>query len=662
MPSPTELLTDRIRGKVAEDTRCRFAFEIDSDQTTSLAAVSTATGVPIPSLVEVAFETLLHRYCCNDETLAVTFAAYLQTRNVSEPHPGVGVIVTATSHGVTGFLEYNSELFAPLTIDRMRDHLMKLLREVVDHPDTHMSELDLVTDRERKTVTADWNEASTQPPQNVCLHRLFELQAKRTPDRVAVTSGTTSLTYRALDERANQLGRHLQRLGVGRDVRVGLCAERSLEMVVGLLAVLKAGGAYVPLDPDYPRDRLAFMIEDADVPLLLTQSHLVERLPDHEATVVFLDSAEAITSYSSADLDCGVAAEDLAYVIYTSGSTGKPKGVMIEHRAITNHMLWMQRTFPLGEDDVVLQKTAFSFDASVWEFYAPLLSGARLVMAKPGGHKDIGYLLDVVASEGVTDLQLVPTMFKGFLFYFERALSDWRDRGPISVRLKRMFCGGEALPIDLCERWMACSSAALINLYGPTEACIDSTFWVCPHESPWRTIPIGRPISNARVYVLDSMLRPVPIGVPGELHIGGAGLARGYLDRAELTAERFISNPFGEGRLYKTGDLVRHFPDGSLEFLGRIDHQVKYRGYRIELGEIEAVLAEHPDVRESAVVVLDDQLVAYVVSAAIDEAALEGHLRSRLPEHMVPAAFVRLAALPLTPSGKLDRNALPIPE
>jgi amino acid adenylation domain-containing protein len=441
-------------------------------------------------------------------------------------------------------------------------------------------------------------------------------------------------------------------------------------MVIGLLAILKAGGAYVPLDPAYPQERLAFMLEDAQVSVLLTQAQLVE-LPQHGAMVVCLDTDWKMLAQASAHIAqsqenpiSGVIAENLAYVIYTSGSTGKPKGAMNTHRGLCNRLLWMQDAYGLTAADSVLQKTPFSFDVSVWEFFWPLTTGARLVLAKPGGHQDSAYLLELIAKQQITTLHFVPSMLQVFL--------EEPELKTCNV-IKHVICSGEALPFDLQERFFARLDAELYNLYGPTEAAIDVTFWTCQRGSNQRIVPIGRPIANTQIYLLDQHLQPVPVGIPGELHIGGVGLARGYLNRPELTDEKFIPNPFSDdlgARLYKTGDLARYCPDGNIEFLGRIDHQVKLRGFRIELEEIEAVLRQHPTVREVVVLAREDEpgnkrLVAYVVprqTPAPSITELRDRLKAQLPEYMVPSAFVLLDALPLTPNGKVDRRALPAPE
>jgi amino acid adenylation domain-containing protein len=448
-------------------------------------------------------------------------------------------------------------------------------------------------------------------------------------------------------------------------VLVGLCLERSLEMLVGLLGILKAGGAYVPLDPEYPEVRLSFMVHDSNIPLLLTQARLLKGVPTHNAQVIQLDADwPLIAGESTETRKSGGTAQDLAYVIYTSGSTGQPKGAMNTHLAIVNRLLWMQDAYRLQQSDRVLQKTPISFDVSVWEFFWPLMTGARLVLAVPGGHRDSTYLADLIAREKVTTLHFVPSMLDIFL--------REKEVGSSCASLKRVFCSGEALPVELQDRFFSQLSAELHNLYGPTEAAVDVTYWVCQRSSSLRTIPIGRPIANIQMYILDSRLEPVPVGVSGELHIGGIGLARGYLNRPELTAEKFIPDPFSqapEARLYKTGDLARYRPDGAIEYLGRLDFQVKLRGFRIELGEIETVLKQHPSVREAVVVAREDapgdrRLVAYVASVgeSVPAGELRENLKARLPAYMIPSAFVFIETFPLTPNGKLDRKALPVPE
>ena len=507
-------------------------------------------------------------------------------------------------------------------------------------------------------------------PAEVCLHRLFEEQVRRTPDATALVFEGTTLTYRELDGQANRLAHHLLTRGAGPDVLIGVCLHRSLDLVVALLAVLKAGSAYLPLDPDYPADRLTLMAADAGVAVVVTRSELAWLLPAGSAPAVCLDTERStIAQYPLVTPETGVRSANLAYAIYTSGSTGRPKGVMIPHHGITNRLAWMQAEYGLRADDRVLQKTPSSFDVSVWEFFWPLLTGATLVVARPGGHRDPEYLARLIRDERITTVHFVPSMLRAFLA--EPAAA--RCRG-----LRRVICSGEALPADLSARFFevfstgflstGLHSTGLHNLYGPTEASVDVTYAECrPGIDP---VPIGRPVWNTRVYVLDSRLRPVVAGAAGELYLAGVQLARGYHDRPGLTAERFVASPFDPGeRMYRTGDLVRWSLEDSLEYLGRTDDQVKIRGFRIEPGEVEAALRRHPSVGHAVASVREDRLgdkklVAYVVpliapGPSVDE--LRAFLAASVPAHLVPSAFVTLERIPLTPSGKADRGALPAP-
>jgi len=581
----------------------------------------------------------------------------------------LAVSLLETGEGLAATFKYSRDRFDAASVERMAGWLETLLRGAVTEPAQRLSGLPLLTAQEIQQAVVDWN--ATDVPELAeagCLHELIEAQADRTPDAVAVICEGESLTYRELERRANQLARHLMKLGVAPDVLVGVAAERSTELMVGLLGVLKAGGAYVPLDPSYPADRLAFMVEDARVPVLLTQDRLLGSVPSGRARVICLDTGwEAVAAESDSRPRVDVSPDNLAYGIYTSGSTGRPKGAVNTHRGIVNRLLWMQSEYGLVPGEGVLQKTPASFDVSVWELFWPLLAGARVVFARPGGHQDSAYLAGLIQRERITTLHFVPSMLQVFLE--EPHLRD-------CTSLLRVITSGEALPRELEERFGDLFSAELHNLYGPTEAAVDVTAWPCLREPGARTTPIGRPISNLRIHLLDPGNQPVPVGVPGHLHIGGAGLARGYLRRPELTAERFVPDPFsgwtspGGSRLYATGDLARRRPDGVIEFLGRIDHQVKIRGFRIELGEIENALNAHPSVRESVVLARKDgsggaRLVAYVVGRggeSPDVEALRGSLASQLPEYMVPPVFVVLPAFPLNPSGKVDRKALPAPE
>ncbi|MEE8584779.1 MAG: amino acid adenylation domain-containing protein, partial [Acidobacteriota bacterium] len=464
----------------------------------------------------------------------------------------------------------------------------------------------------------------------------------------------------------NQLAHWLRSLGVGPETVAGILAERSLEMVIGLAAVLKSGGTYLPLDPSYPRERLAFMAQDSGLPVLLTQRRLAGLLSDqsHQGQQIIQLDADwpQLADCCRENPSLLNWPESSAYLIYTSGSTGRPKGAVNSHRAIVNRLQWMQQAYRLGPQDRVLQKTPFSFDVSVWEFFWPLIAGARLVMALPGGHRDSAYLADVIQREEVTTLHFVPSMLQVFL--------DQKGIGQCTS-IRRVIASGEALPPALAERFFSRLNTRLHNLYGPTEAAIDVTFEPCRPGS--QSVPIGRPIANLRIRLLDPQMRLAPLGVPSELYIGGLGLARGYLKRPGLTAEKFVPDPLSEEpgqRLYRTGDLARHLQDGRIDFLGRTDFQVKLRGFRIELGEIEAVLSQHPSVREAVVAAREDipgsqRLAAYLVprqGQACDATQLRDFLKERLPEHMIPSAFVALESLPLTPNGKVDRKALPAPD
>jgi len=565
--------------------------------------------------------------------------------------------------GITSLIEYNTDLFEGSTIERMAGHYQRLLEGIVANPERRISELPLMTEVERHQLLVEWNATQVDYPRDTCLHELFEEQVERTPEALALVFENEHLTYRELNCRANQLAHYLQGLGVGPDILVGLFMERSLEMVIAIYGIIKAGGAYVPLDPEYPLERVAFMARDAQVPVLLTHEHLAANLPEHKAKVVCLDSDWlTIAKENSQNFVSGAKPENLAYVIYTSGSTGTPKGVMFTHRGICNHLLWMQDAYPLTEGDRVLQKTPFSFDVSVWEFFWPLLVGARLIVARPGGHKDSNYLVTVIQEQEITTLNFVPSMLQVFLD--EKGVEKCHT-------LKRVLCSGEALPYELQERFFATLPAELYNLYGPTEAGA-VTYWTCKRESDLGIVPIGYPVANTQLYIVDPHLQPVPAGVSGELYIGGVQVARGYLNRPELTAEKFIPDPFNAApgaRLYRTGDLARYLPGGAIEYLGRTDHQVKIRGFRVELGEIEAVLGEHEAVREVVVMAREDvsgdkRLVAYIVPAGDHipfVSVLRQYLRGKLPEYMLPNAYVMLEKFPLTPNGKIDRKALPSP-
>ncbi len=524
----------------------------------------------------------------------------------------IALAVRETDEGLEGTIEYRTDLFEGTTIDRLIGHLETLLRGAVGAPETAVERLPLLTARERRQVVTDWNATAVPYPADVTLTELLDRQAARTPAAEAIRFEGAALSYAELHARANQLAHRLRGLGVTTGVQVGLCAERSLELVVGLLGVLKAGGTYVPLDPEYPRERLAFMLEDAAVPVLLTQRRLLTSLPQGTAIQLCLDGEEAVNEpRTPPPLTAG--AGDAAYMIYTSGSTGRPKGALNAHRGIVNRLLWMQVAFGLTGADTVLQKTPFSFDVSVWEFFWPLMTGARLVLARPGGHRDPSYLTGLINRERVTILHFVPSMLRAFLA--EPTAASCRT-------LRDVMCSGEALPLEILRHWTQTLPARLHNLYGPTEAAVDVTWWACDVTYPRSVVPIGRPIANTTTYILDPRGEPVPVGVPGELFLGGVQVGLGYWKRPDLTAERFVADPFATGpdaRLYRTGDRARYLPDGNIEFLGRLDFQVKLRGFRIELGEIEASLMQHPRIKDAAVQVHQDAagdglLVGYVVT------------------------------------------------
>ena len=566
-----------------------------------------------------------------------------------------------TSEGLAGSLDYATALFDRETIERYLGYLQRLLKAMVENDSQEVSQIGLLDEGERAQLLESWNETKAAYPDASTIHGLFEAQVRRTPEAIAVVHEGRQVSYAELNARANRVAHALIGLGVGPDARVGLCVERSVELVVGLLGILKAGGGYVPLDPSYPQDRLAYMLEDSAPVAVLTQGLVREQLGMLSVPVLDLDGPQEDAEHDPQVT--GLEPHHLAYVIYTSGSTGRPKGVMNEHRGVVNRLWWAQQTYRLDASDRVLQKTPFGFDVSVWELFWPLLAGARLVMARPEGHKDPAYLAATIEQAGITTLHFVPSMLQLFLDQVEAG----RCQG-----LRRMLCSGEALPHALQQRSLArFPHSELHNLYGPTEAAIDVTAWRCNAEIHPGIVPIGRPIANTQIYVLDAHRQPVPLGVTGEIYIGGVGVARGYLNRPELTAERFVVNPFhGEGRerMYRTGDLGRWLPDGSLEYQGRADAQVKLRGFRIELGEIEARLSQCAGVSEAVVALREDapgeqRLVAYYVSGeAIEAQTLREQLQASLPEYMVPAAYVRLERLPLTPNGKLDRKGLPAPD
>jgi amino acid adenylation domain-containing protein len=518
--------------------------------------------------------------------------------------------------GLEGVLEYSTDLFSGASIARMVKHFQTLLKGVVKDPDQSLSDLPLLTTPERQKIVKDWNDTLAPYPNGRCLHELFESRVEQTPDAIAVSLRSETLTYDVLNRRANQLAHYLKAGGVRPDQIVALCAERSLELVIGILGILKAGGAYLPLDPLLPKDRLRFMMQDVQPWMLLTQHRFAQDIRTSSIDCLCLDTdLQQTASYGETNPSCEVQPQNLAYVIYTSGSTGLPKGVLIPQKAVCNHLHWMLTAFPVSGADRIPQKYPFSFDAAVCETFYALLGGAQLIMTEPSEYWDAPEFIEFLTDQQITVLDLVPSMLQVLL-------EDNRFAACRSIR--RVICGGEPLSTMLRDQFFAQLDAELVNIYGPTEATIGSTSWTCQPGDTDQIVPIGKPISNTQVYLLDSYRKLVPIGVPGELYIGGEGLARGYINRPDLTAERFILDPISGkkgGRLYKTGDLARYLPDGNIEFLGRIDEQVKVRGFRVELGEIESVIARHPSVQTCKVLVREEEpdqtkLVAYVVPAA----------------------------------------------
>ncbi|HEU4456088.1 MAG TPA: amino acid adenylation domain-containing protein, partial [Longimicrobium sp.] len=593
---------------------------------------------------------------------------------------------------IAGDVEYATSLFERSTVERWLGYLRRVLEAMAADDGSSVDRLPMLPAAERRLVLEELNDTRREYPREACVHELFQAQAARTPGAVAVVSEAERVTYAELNARANRLAHHLRALGVGPDVRVGICVERSVEMVVGLLGILKAGGAYVPLDASYPVERLRNMVEDSAPAVLLTH-------PPQAATAAALSAGSAIPVLDLTRDEAwahrpetnpgrdGLGPRNLAHVLFTSGSTGRPKGVMLEHGSLVNRLAWMQDRYGMTPDEALLQKTPFSFDVSFWEFFWPLMVGARLVMARPGGHRDPAYLVEVIRREGITTAHFVPSMLPLFLEHPDAGRCTGLRRVPVS---------GEAVSAALVRHFHErLPGVGMYNQYGPTESG-EVTEWACDPGA--ERVSIGRAIHNSAVYVLDRAGEPVPVGVAGELFIGGVAVARGYLGRPRLTAERFVPDPFGEpgARMYRTGDLCRwvevrgcesakvrksggdddsregdtlalsHSRTLALEYLGRTDFQVKVRGFRVEPGEIEARLAAHPGVREAVALALDDgaggkRLVAYFVGEALEGEALRAHLSEQLPEYMVPAAFVRLEALPLNPNGKLDRGALPAP-
>ena len=564
--------------------------------------------------------------------------------------------------------DFNCQLFHPDVRRPAIGHFTNLLTGFLQDPSTAICRARMLDEREREQLTVTWNDTAAQYRDDVCLPQLIEEQVQRTPEAIAMIFGDRQLSYQAMNARANAVARYLRSLEVKPEDVVAVCMQRGIDMPIAMLGIMKAGGAYLPLDPDYPAERLAFMLKDAGTGLLLTDSATHDKVfgGDQFSGVRFVcldDDTAELSANNEPDLDPLAIGSNLAYVIYTSGSAGTPKGVMIEHRGLVNNINWQVKEFGFNASDRFLQWTSAIFDASIWELWTPLCVGASQVISDSYEARDPKATVHLIRRESITFAQAVPTFFSGMLTEMEQTT--------VPLLLRLFVVGGEALSTKDARRWTALCRAELVNIYGPTECTVDACFFRYPRDRACETMSIGSPIANTRVYILDACMQPVPVGVAGELYIAGDGVARGYLNRPQLTAERFVSNPFARqpgACLYRTGDLGRFQPDGNIEFLGRTDLQVKVRGYRIELGEIEVALAAHPQVRQCVVIAREDRpgdvrIVAYVVpevqTPLMD--AMREHLGAMLPVYMLPQHFVTIAAMPLLPNGKIDRKALAAP-
>ena len=660
----TELTGDLSLRQVVEQIRRAMVEGIDHADVPFedvVAAVQPGRSPAYSPLFNVMF-------VLEDTPVGILNLPGLKTRTLSVNAPSakydLTLVVQRDPRGLNCWFKYNSDLFDCGTVERLAGHYLNLLAVMAENIEETVQSVSPLSRAEREQQLFGWNDTAKDYPSDRCTYRFFEEQARATPDAIAIDFEDRSLTYAQTNRQANQLAHFLIAEGVGQESIVAIRAERSLEMVIAVLGTLKAGASYAPIDPEYPVARQEFMTADARAPVLLTQRKFAASpFHGHSRVVVIEEVLDRSGSLPQHDPPLRASPDNPAYVIYTSGSTGTPKGVVTEHRAIANNLLWMQDQWPIGPRDVFLLKAAFSFDVSFKEILWPLMFGARLVIATPGGHQDPAYLHSVISKKKVTVIHLVPTM----LDYF---LSDRRASAAESLRI--VMCGGEALSLDLKNRFCRRFDAGLLHLYGPTEAAIAVTGVLFKRDDGLKAILLGKPMANCQIYLLDETLELVPVGAPGELFIGGVPLARGYHRRPELTSERFIANPFNSApgsRLYRSGDLARFLPDGNIQFLGRIDHQIKMRGLRLELGEVEASLRQHPVVGDCLVTVYADaagvkKLVAYVVfapSATASGHELAAFLRQRLPAYMVPAAYTPLQAIPTSPNGKADRSALPPP-
>ena len=651
--------------KRVHDTVC--AIEEDK-QITFKACIDTMVkaGVDVNSIFQIVFE--FH---------ALGDLGYRATTSTipNEAKPDIWLSLEETLDGLTAYWRYNEALFEEATIKRLAGHFQNLLFAVVENPNQSICKLNLLSAQERLQILFEWNDTATKYPLEKCVHELFEQQVSLTPDAVAVEylevneqheiSVIQSFTYQQLNRKANQVAYYLRDVGVGPGILVGVCVRRSFDMIVALLGVLKAGGAYVPLDTAYPGERLQFMLTDSGVSVLLTQTDILKELPLRCDHIVCIDGeSETLGKYPDENLFVNVQPEDLIYVIYTSGSTGTPKGTMIVHRGVVNYLSWCIREYDVAGGSGAPVNSSIAFDATVTSVFAPLLTGKRIVLLPE--KDEIEALSTVLLSN--QDFSLVK-ITPAHLDMLQHLLQP----GRLNHQVRAIVIGGESLNYRSIDTWRKYAKGTrLINEYGPTETVVGCcTYEVSDESSEEGDVPIGRPIANTRIYILDSYMQPVPIGVPGEIYIGGAGVALGYLNRPELTRERFVFDPFtndASRRLYKTGDLGRYLPNGDIIFQGRMDHQVKIRGYRIELAEVEAALRKHPAVIQAIVVVKNDppekRLVTYLVTRdlALSGSDLRMFLGKILPRYMVPSAFVFMDELPLTPNGKVDRKSLPAPD
>jgi surfactin family lipopeptide synthetase C len=575
-------------------------------------------------------------------------------------------IVIAPGESLSIKFIYDISKYSPLLIEQIKSNFKTLLENISKNPERKISEIPFLNEEERNKILFDWNDTKAEYDLNIPVHKLFEEQVLRTPDSIAIEFEDQKLSYKELDEKANSLANYLIKSGIKTDSIVGICIDRSLEMMIGLLGILKAGGAYVPIDPSYPQDRIDYMIEDSQAKLILTTGNLSGVIEKHNSKVIFLDDkSHAAYNESKESPVVNVLPENLVYMIYTSGSTGNPKGVMNIHKGLSNQIQWIRDYLNCTPDDIVLQKTSFSFDVSTFELFMPLICGAKLVFAIPDGHKNNTYLINVVTEKKITIIHFVTSMLS--LFLEESNIDQCKT-------LRLFVSSGEEVTIPVQKLFFEkFPHLELHDLYGPTETSVHVTYWKCDKNTELNTVPIGKPVANTQAYILDSYNNPVPVGIAGELHIGGDQVAKGYFNRPELTDEKFIPDPFLKkdgAKLYKTGDLVRFFSDGNIEYLGRKDNQIKLRGFRIELGEIENAIREFEGIKSSVVITkdfssYDKRLIAYYVSENGKEVSipnLKKYLSVKLPVFMVPAEYIMISEIPITGSGKVDKKALPEPE